>query len=212
MNEVLKTQSHIDISTEYIKACGWITHDCVQKNWDLAHVLPCLRNGNILDMGCFCSFILPNAVKMGLSGDFHGIDTVDIPAKMRVNMCRYHKMDLCHTTFGDGYFDIVTCLSVLEHDVNHEAFIKESSRLVKSGGSLFVTFDYWPTKYQNLPSEWKILDHTDGINLIRLAESNGFRLTGPMNWNVMDKVLQGEWFFPVKNVGYTFAYMEFRKQ
>ncbi|MCG3199403.1 MAG: class I SAM-dependent methyltransferase [Candidatus Omnitrophica bacterium] len=42
---------------------------------------------------------------------------------------------------GDGAFDSVYCISVLEHTEDHERVIREFRRVLKPGGLLVVTFD-----------------------------------------------------------------------
>lgn len=43
--------------------------------------------------------------------------------------------------FDDGEFDVVYCISVLEHTNNYQEIINEFRRVTKQGGILIVTFD-----------------------------------------------------------------------
>ena len=211
MNEILLSQSQVDESTESVKNDGLIINECLVKNWDLTHVLPELSNGNILDMGCYGSLVLANAVRMGIKGDKCGVDLNPLTEGMIVTGCLYSVGDMCNTNYPNDHFHTITCLSVVEHGVDINAFAMESSRLLKSGGSLMVTCDYWPDRYQNLPGGCFIFCKED---LERLIETcNNFRLlmTEPMNWEYKDKVIDASLYYPVKDVGYTFAYLKFVK-
>jgi len=50
-------------------------------------------------------------------------------------------------------FDYITSLSVIEHGVNIQNYFKEMNRILKKGGVLLTSSDYWPDKLVN-----KIID------------------------------------------------------
>lgn len=50
--------------------------------------------------------------------------------------------DITATQYPDASFAAITCLSVIEHGVPVEPFLKESARLLRSGGVLVVSTDY----------------------------------------------------------------------
>jgi len=51
-----------------------------------------------------------------------------------------HK-DIRGTGFESNFFDIIYCVSVLEHTKNYDEIIEEFVRILKKGGRLVVTFD-----------------------------------------------------------------------
>ncbi len=53
----------------------------------------------------------------------------------------YTETDLRNQPFDDNSFDIIYCISVLEHTENYEVIVKEFKRLLKPGGLLILTFD-----------------------------------------------------------------------
>ena len=53
------------------------------------------------------------------------------------------------TNYSDQMFDYVTSLSVIEHGVNIEKYLREMSRIIKSNGYLLTSTDYWPDKLVN---------------------------------------------------------------
>jgi SAM-dependent methyltransferase len=61
----------------------------------------------------------------------------------------FHVMqdDITASRFGDGEFDAITCLSVLEHIVDNQTAMIEMCRLLRPGGVLILTGPYNETKY-----------------------------------------------------------------
>ncbi len=55
---------------------------------------------------------------------------------------RFEPGDIVATGYPDGWFDAVTCMSVIEHGVDLGAFAAESARLLRPGGMLIVSTDY----------------------------------------------------------------------
>ena len=53
----------------------------------------------------------------------------------------YTETDLREQPFDDNSFDIIYCISVLEHTENYEKIVKEFKRLLKPQGLLILTFD-----------------------------------------------------------------------
>lgn len=211
MNEILRTQQQINVAHYFLDAYGWMKHGTYWKDWDLALILPEIRDGNILDMGAYCSWILPNVSAKKFKGEKWGIDLMKIPDDFKRPDCRYLEGDLCKTPLPDNHFQTITCLSVIEHEVNIPAFLKEANRLLKKSGVLFVTFDYWPTKYPNLPSNWNLLCQSDIQAMIGCAKGMGLNMRSEMDWTTQEAPLLGEWWFPVKDVKYTFGIVEFVK-
>jgi ubiquinone/menaquinone biosynthesis C-methylase UbiE len=54
---------------------------------------------------------------------------------------RFELGDLHKLPFADGEFDIIYCISVLEHTDDYQKIIDEFRRVLKKGGILIVTFD-----------------------------------------------------------------------
>jgi ubiquinone/menaquinone biosynthesis C-methylase UbiE len=96
-------------------------------------------------MGCGGSQVLRLFYQKG----FVNCTGIDLSVSRQDRSIRFHlmlhnhrspyklmKMDLMNTTFPDSYFDFVVTVSVIEHDVNIDAFLKESYRILKTGGIL----------------------------------------------------------------------------
>lgn len=57
----------------------------------------------------------------------------------------YEHGDITRTKYPSASFDSITCLSVVEHGVDLGAWLCEMSRILKPGGILFTSTDYWET-------------------------------------------------------------------
>jgi 2-polyprenyl-3-methyl-5-hydroxy-6-metoxy-1,4-benzoquinol methylase len=75
------------------------------------------------------------------------------------------------TNFENGEFDTIVSCSVIEHQVDFKKFAKECGRLLRIGGNLCVSFDYFnpkpdTSKMKLYSLDWNILDRQDVLNLI----------------------------------------------
>lgn len=120
------------------------------KNWDnYLAVYHGVRGGMqepILDAGA-CrdpkspSAFLPSMQAQGYTR-LYGCN-LDEPGITREGGITYTRDDITKTRYEDEFFRYVACLSTIEHGVNEFAFLAEMYRVLKPGGSLFVSFDYW---------------------------------------------------------------------
>lgn len=208
MNEFLLNHQQVRAAKEYLLANGWDPHICEIKNWDLAHVLPALRDGVILDMGCHGSSVLSNAIKR-IRGAKFGIDLKPChqqPGEVIL------QGDLTKTGLTSEHFDTITCLSVVEHMVSFSRLVAECKRLLKVGGNVIITFDYCAQGIQSSNPEWQPLSQQSLQALIEMFECAGFRQSTEMNWQTGEVMLHSSWFFPnYPDVPYTFGIVEFLK-
>jgi hypothetical protein len=79
---------------------------------------------------------------------------------------------------GDGTVGAITAVSTVEHGVDLGQFFGTASRLLRPGGLLCVSTDYWPTKIDvsdvtvfGLP--WTIFDRDEARGLITHALDAG---------------------------------------
>ncbi|WP_053376977.1 class I SAM-dependent methyltransferase [Paenibacillus sp. FJAT-27812] len=82
---------------------------------------------------------------------------------------RYAQASITDLPYENGQFDIVFCISVLEHlrHVDQDLSLKEFARVVKRGGRVALTFDY-PT--------------VDLQQLYRAVESAGLTFANDFEW------------------------------
>lgn len=181
---------------------------CPIKSWDARIVLDEIGDGDLLDMGCQSSVILPNAQRAGIRGKKFGVDFT--PGQFNPGIVPIVG-DITRTQFPDASFDYITCLSTVEHEVDIAAFAKEAGRLLRPNGKLIVSFDYWPNGLDTSSvSGWSVFGRADTERLIEALATNGLHLTSEMDWSCPNEVVTPPWS-PIP-AGYTFAILTCRKQ
>lgn len=216
LNCFLRTRKEIDDCTDVLRQHGLVEHGLSCKNWDLVKILPHINDGNFLDLGCNGSFILDNLAKLNLSGLKYGVDLSINPTDVVPSGCAFFKQDLMNTTFDSGTFQYLTCLSVIEHQVDFNLLAKECARLLSSSGKLFLTFDYWDPKVDTSATKlydlnWNVLDKNDVLSLMAACSQNGLELSEPIDWTTQDGVINPSYCSPAK-VSYTFGILMFTKK
>lgn len=125
--------------------------------------------------------------------------------------------EMSATTYRDTYFDAVTCISAIEHGVDTHTFFKEMARVLKVGGLLLISTDYWPSPletqelfpYGEQYGPMRVFTRVEIKEMILDAERCGFELIGSLRratrsgrkvvlWKRMD-------------VRYTFTFLSFRR-
>jgi len=113
---------------------------------------------NILDAGSGCTFFpyylrhtFPHAIVYCC--DF---DTRLAPFFSKINDgmntdIDFKAYDLRDMDYGDNFFDIIYCISVLEHTTDYELIIKEFKRVLKPNGLLIITFDISLDNRKDIP-------------------------------------------------------------
>jgi SAM-dependent methyltransferase len=216
MCEFLKSRADVAEATEFLTARGLVPHALECKNWDLAHVMADVPDGDFLDMGSSESYILHNVTRKGISGDKFGIDlrAPDHP----VQGVRYSVGDIMKTGFNADAFQSITCLSVVEHNVDVRLLAPEIRRILKPGGKLYLTFDYWDPKISTaavgtllygLP--WFILDKAEAYNMIGIFNQSGLMLVEEPDWSAPEPVIREDYFAPLPGYRYTFGILTFKK-
>jgi len=185
------------------------------KDWDqllaLYHAMRLTRQfDNILDAGANCpsDFLQGMSLLMrhSLTGIGLGIHDRQMPH------ADYLNGDITATPFDNSTRTFVACISVIEHGVDLRAFFKEMGRIIRPGGHLFVSFDYWMDPIDTggrmaFGAPVKVFDVEDIALMLRLAEHSGLEITGPFDVACRDRVVH--WIDGLED--YTFANMLFRK-
>src|SRR5712691_4083484 len=99
--------------------------------------------------------------------------------------------DLEKTNFQSNMFDYITSLSVSEHGVNTQNYFKEMKRILKVGGMLLTSSDYWPDKLVNKiinkdirkmsPNNVFSMEEIEKDAMV-VGERNGVTLTEPIDF------------------------------
>lgn len=215
LNRLLQTRAEVDECTQWLKENNLQSHGLSCKDVDLYLVANNIGNGDIVDLGADGSWVLKNAYLAGLNGQKCGID-LHIPDGEYVGM-EMTKGDLMNTPYLDGQFDYATCMSVVEHQVSYEALAKECSRVLKTGGTLIMSADFWEpkpdtslTKLYSL--DWNILDVSDANRLIEEMRKVGLIITSTPDFTQGEAVINPTYCSPAQGVSYTFLFLKFIKQ
>lgn len=92
--------------------------------------------------------------------------------------------DLTKTPFQNEFFDIVICLSVIEHGVDDDKYFKEMNRILKIGGILITSTDYWEKEISTksslaFNSPIFVYNRRTIENSLKKAYNRGFIVFGP---------------------------------
>ena len=120
------------------------------------------------------------------------------------------------TPFPSDYFSAATCMSVIEHGVDLPRFFLEAHRILRPGGLLIVSTDYWQEKvdlrglrrYEDASGTDVIFDKEGLAGLLDIAKSTGLELltqATPDDFACTDRAVQS------LGNSYTFAIAAFRK-
>jgi len=125
------------------------------------------------------------AVNLGFRRDF------------RQGPIRYLRGDITKLAFGDAHFGMVFCQSVIEHGVPLERYFAEMARVVKPGGLLVTSTDYWEPKLmvQDARAYGEPVDVFDAGQIrqtLELARQAGWEPTCPPEFDCRDRVVYWE--------------------
>ena len=151
---------------------------------------------------------------MKIHGEKYGIDLQKPDVLLK--SVKYLVGDILNTGLPDNYFQNITCLSVIEHDIDFKKFSSEASRLLKVGGKLFITFDYWNPKIlspiEMYGKKWQPLDKQSTEEFISEIEKNNLYLLEDMDWSLKEAVIKWGYYSPHPSMKYTFGLMVFEKR
>ena len=212
---VLQTKNEYKAALKKLERLGLPRHNDLPKNWDsfaalsiIAHNLPEKRM-RILDAGGeYYSVILPHLAQLG----FEQLYCLNLSfiAPRRFGPVLYLPGDITETGFEPGFFDAVTCLSVLEHGVPAGRYFAEMGRIIRPGGLMIVSADYWGSPMDTAERTAygvpvRVFDPGDIAAIIAAAEKNGFGLMAPVDLKVSEPVIS--WL----GMHFTFIYLTFKK-
>lgn len=211
--EVLASRAEIDAA---VRSLGFAHRERV-KSWDLHKSLHYLlrsvleRDSRILDAGSAGSPILGLLRDRGYTSLF-GCDLV-AAARPTAAGIRFARADLLRLPFPAGRFDAVTCLSVIEHGVDPEAFAAEMARILRAGGHLLVSTDYderglstaGVDRAHTFGLPWTVFSRGQIEDFLRTARGHGLVLHEPMRWRTHGRPVR--W----NGLRYTFVHMVLRR-
>jgi SAM-dependent methyltransferase len=216
-NGTLKNRGEWQRVLSDAKAARLPLHRGDEKNWDhLAAVFAILDSttpsARVLDAGAeFYSNVLPALFAYGYR-NLYGIN-LSFTEEARRGPIRYLPGDITRTIFADGYFDAVACMSVIEHGVPLEGYFREMYRVLKPGGLLITSTDYYPTAIDTQGktahgAEIKVFTKAEIEEMLRLAGEIGFESTGEVDLECSEQPVRWEQF----GLEYSFVIFTLRKR
>lgn len=186
------------------------------KSWDVLKTVEFIeshtsKSDPILDIGAFASE-LPCILHKLQYSNVAGIDlNPDIKKMPYADAVRYEVSDFMRTPFESESFQVITAISVIEHDLNSKLLLAEVSRLLHPGGYFVASFDYWPDKVDTsgisfFGMDWNIFSEQEVRGFLAEASEYGFTPAGEMNLASVDR--------PIKcaQKNYTFAWLVLQKK
>lgn len=189
-NAVLQSTDELRQATAFGRRYHLPLHRAEGKNWDhLAAVRAVLSTttpaARIFDAGAeMYSNVLPALYACGYR-ELYGMN-LSFADEARRGPIRYLHGDITRTGFRDGFFDAVSCMSVIEHGVPLRAYFTEMYRLLKPGGLLVTSTDYWPEPIDTSGmaahgAPIKIFCRREAEAMLALAGECGFERTGAID-------------------------------
>lgn len=237
--KILKNWTEIGDSINNLKKAGLQLHSEPVKCWDFNNIREILlerdrdKNARIVDLGCgpssygcltmefLRSIGYKNLVGIDLHIPFYSRVITLIRGWTKYRTLRPYQMksaDILSTGLKSKTVDVAILLSVVEHGVDFEGMFRELNRIMKIGGIIYISTDYWDDKiidapkfaksgaHDNTQLPWQIFDRDSIQKFIALSANHGFQVVGrrdmpyceerPVFWN---------------NVFYTFIAMVFEK-
>jgi SAM-dependent methyltransferase len=216
-NAVLKNESDVREALVRVKLAGLYPHRDTPKNWDSIAALDCVlkntgQEARILDAGAETySVILP---WLALNGYRKLIgNNLAFEGKKTEGPIVYEYGDITKTEYPDNHFDAITCMSVVEHGVDLAAYFSEMNRILRPGGVLVTSTDYWQTP---IDTEGKtcfevpvhVFSEAEIRAAIGVAEEKGFEPTGPLDLSCDEKVVH----WKEVDLRFTFLIVTLRKR
>jgi 2-polyprenyl-3-methyl-5-hydroxy-6-metoxy-1,4-benzoquinol methylase len=106
------------------------------------------------------------------------------------------------TGFPSGKFAAATCMSVVEHGVDTTAFFAEVARILRPGGVLVLSTDYWPEKidvgslrrFSAAHADDRVFDRAELEALCHEASRAGLQLDGDPDLTAHEAPIESDGF------------------
>lgn len=202
---------------QQVRNLGLPAHSDLPKNWDslaaLAQILESTGpTARILDAGAELYSVLLSWLFLFGYENLTGINLVFNEVKQR-GPIRYQPGDLTRTSFADGTFDAITCLSVIEHAVDLQRYFGEMSRILKPGGFLITSTDFWDSGVDTTGKfaygvPVHVFTESEIRNALPLAAQCGLYLTSEPDFRCEERAVR----WNTVELEYTFVVFTMRKE
>lgn len=216
-NAVLKSRREWEEALSQVRSLGLPPHPHDPKNWDSLAALDSIlaetdREARVLDAGAeLYSAILPWLYLYG----YRRLTGINQAFRRRIGRgpIRYEPGDLIQTSYPSNSFDAISCLSVIEHGVDLEAYFQEMARTLRPGGVLVTSTDYWeepvdPRGQSAYGVPIRIFTQGDIEGALRMAREHGLQPTGPIDLGCAERAVRWERY----GLDYTFVVFTLEKR
>ena len=235
LNRVLHSRDELVAAERAARLKGLCASPDPTKYWDNVAAVEAIEgeqvghDAPIVDLGCRSGIVLTWLYQRGFralhgcdvrrpypplkaAGRRHLLPTVLWGARMYASQRRgMRRAPVEATGFPAAHFGAATSLSVIEHGVDLEAFAAEAARILRPGGLLVVSTDYWPAPIdvgglRRFAKADRIFDRAGLEAFCGTAEGAGLRLLGEPELEAGEPVIESDGF------RYTYALLAFRRE
>jgi ubiquinone/menaquinone biosynthesis C-methylase UbiE len=174
---------------------SWLYDYLRRAQEDVISLAQIIENINFLDIGCGTGWAVGQAAKAaGYKGMFYGVDLSPMMIeKAGENFKAYNNLHFIQSSsesipLDDNLFDIIICTNSFHHYLHPEKSMKEISRLLKSGGKIFIldpVADSW--HYRLVDKIIKIFE-PQHVKMYSTAEFKSFMLQAGLKYIGGEKI------------------------
>lgn len=153
------------------------------RQWEYPYVLsrveaaiPATRAGRVLDAGSGVTFFPYYLKALQPAAEIYCVDSDEKlePIYRQINAgaeaVQFSRADLRSLDYPAEWFDVIYCISVLEHTADYPAIIDVFRRLLRPGGRLVITFDISLDGTRDIPVEKAAILLSSLADRLELAE------------------------------------------
>jgi len=215
-NAVLKNHNEVEASMQQVRKLGLPIMKDPPKNWDSLAALDLIlkttdSKAHVFDAGGeLYSMILPWLFLYGYKNII--AENLVFHTMTKRGPIIYKHGDITRTTYCDQFFDVITCLSVIEHGVDLDKYFSEMARILKTGGVLITSADYYETLIDARGQEAygcpiHIFTKEEISEALIIAKKYGLNPISSIDLTSEEKVIRWKEY----DLGYTFIIFSLRK-
>jgi SAM-dependent methyltransferase len=195
-NAVLMTRDEVDRAARTVRECGLPEYAFAARNWDSLAAFGAVTarsqtGARILDIG--------GSDESGIASWLWLAGYVDVWCVQPSLRTAFRHADLRYvpghptsTPFAAATIDAITCLSTVEHGVDLERYFAEAARLLRPGGVLVTSTDYFPEPTDTRGArangtDVKVFTRPEVEAALMLAARHGLRPSGPVPLDADEK-------------------------